>query len=76
MQVQNPKLMSNRVHLLIAVIGMILVFTGLAACTAHYPINKSVTSTEAVERYSVQDETRSNRSDELLLILTFSGGGT
>jgi len=76
MQVQNPKIMLNRVHVLFAVIGMILVFTGLAACTAHYPINESITSTEAVERYSVQDETRSNRSDELLLLLTFSGGGT
>lgn len=76
MQVQNPKLMLNRIHVLIAVIGMILVFTGLTACTAHYTVNEPVTSTEAVERYSIQDETRSNRSDELLLLLTFSGGGT
>ncbi len=48
----------------------------LAACTAHYPVNKSIISVDAVESYSLKNESVSERSDELLLILTFSGGGT
>ena len=48
----------------------------LVACTAHYPVNKSITSVDAVESYSLNSESVSERSDELLMILTFSGGGT
>ncbi len=48
----------------------------LVACTAHYPVNKSITSVDAVESYSHNNESGSERSDQLLLILTFSGGGT
>jgi len=48
----------------------------LTACSAHYPVNKSITSVDAVEKYSIEKGTTSGRSDELLLILTFSGGGT
>jgi len=47
----------------------------MAACTTHYPINNPIISTAAVERFSIGDKHHS-RSDELLLILTFSGGGT
>ncbi len=49
--------------------------TLMTACTTHYPINNSIISTAAVERFSIEDKPHS-RSDELLLILTFSGGGT
>ena len=48
----------------------------LTACHAHYPVNQSITSVEAVESYSLEKESASGRSAELLLILTFSGGGT
>ena len=48
----------------------------LVACTAHYPVNKSITSVDAVESYSLNNESVSERSDDLLLILTYSGGGT
>ncbi len=57
-------------------IGIMIVFTGLVACTAHYHTNQPVTSIEAVRGYSLKKETVDQRSDELLLILTFSGGGT
>ena len=47
----------------------------LTACTAHYTVNAPIESIEAVQRFSLEDKPDS-RSDELLLILTFSGGGT
>ncbi len=46
------------------------------ACTAHYTVNNKITTTKSVERYSLRYQTGSDKSDELLLILTFSGGGT
>jgi len=51
----------------------------LTACHAHYPVNQSITSVDAIENYSLEkesEESASERSEELLLILTFSGGGT
>ncbi len=48
----------------------------LTACHAHYPVNLSITSVDAIENYSLEKESASERSEELLLILTFSGGGT
>jgi NTE family protein len=48
----------------------------LTGCSAHYPVNQSITSVNAVENDSLENESVSERSDELLLILTFSGGGT
>ena len=48
----------------------------LPACHAHYPVNQSITSVGAIENDSPQKATASERSGELLLILTFSGGGT
>ena len=48
----------------------------MAACTAHYTVNNNITNVEPVKRYSLQFQAGSEKSDELLLILTFSGGGT
>ena len=56
------------------ILGLAL-FVQLTACATHYPINNPVVSTESVQRFSLEDKSDS-RSDELLLILTFSGGGT
>ena len=53
----------------------LVVLIQMTACTTHYPINNSIISTATVERFSIGDKSGS-RSDELLLILTFSGGGT
>lgn len=47
----------------------------LTACTAHYTVNAPIESIEAVQRFSLKDK-HDSRSDELLLILAFSGGGT
>ena len=48
----------------------------LTACTAHYRVNSNITTVKSVERYSLRNKAVSGKSDELLLILTFSGGGT
>jgi NTE family protein len=55
--------------------ALVLVSIGLAACTAHYPVNKSIVSVEKAKDYSLEQKA-SERSSELLLLLTFSGGGT
>jgi NTE family protein len=50
----------------------------LTACASHYPINnpiESIESIESIQQFSLEDKPDS-RSDGLLLILTFSGGGT
>ena len=48
----------------------------LTACTAHYTVNRKITTVKAVERYSLRNQSGTEKSDELMLILTFSGGGT
>ncbi len=48
----------------------------LMACTTHYTVNSNITTVKSVERYSLRNQAESQKSDELLLILTFSGGGT
>jgi NTE family protein len=48
----------------------------LTACTAHYTVNNRIETVKSVERYSLGNTAGSEKSDELLLILTFSGGGT
>ena len=52
------------------ILGLAL-FVQLTACVTHYPINNPIVSTESVERFSLEDKP-DRRSDELLLILTFS----
>lgn len=76
MQILSQHWTSKRSQVLKTVMVWMLVLFGLTACTAHYPINESVTSTDAVERYSLQREAGTVSSEELLFILTFSGGGT
>ena len=48
----------------------------LTACTAHYTVNSKIETVKSVERYSLRNTAGSEKSDALLLILTFSGGGT
>jgi NTE family protein len=47
----------------------------LAACTAQYPLNPAVEKVDRVEPYRVK-LAASDRSQDTLLILAFSGGGT
>ncbi len=55
--------------------GFIAAFV-MMACTAHYTVNTPIHTVKPVERYSLRQQSGSEKSDELLLILTFSGGGT
>ena len=61
---------------LIIFLWPLIILSGLTACTAHYQVNDSVLSTESVQRYSLLKETKADRSDELIVYLAFSGGGT
>jgi NTE family protein len=65
---------SKKGQFLNAIFGLILLVQ-LTACTSHYPINKPIESIESLQQLSTVDKPDS-RSDDLLLILTFSGGGT
>jgi NTE family protein len=65
---------SKRRGYLKTILGLTLLVQ-LTACVSHYPINNPIESIEPVQRLLL-DEKPDNRSDELLLILTFSGGGT
>ncbi len=47
----------------------------MTACTAHYTVNGYITTVKSVERYSLRYQAGTEKSDEFLLILTFSGGG-
>ena len=47
----------------------------MAACTAHYQINTRQRSIESVEQFKLGHRLGS-QSNEILLILAFSGGGT
>ena len=58
------------------VIGVIFVFLSLIACTAHYPRTSPVSSIITLETFSFQEKGYTESSEELLLLLTFSGGGT
>ena len=63
---------SFNLHLL----AVLLIAGAMAACTAHYTVNTKIEAVESVERYSLRYQAESEKSDELLLIITFSGGGT
>ena len=69
-------------YLRIAHTAVMNIFAGLltvlflAACTAHYTVNTKIANVQAVERYYLRNQAESQKSDELLLSLTFSGGGT
>jgi len=65
---------SKKVQFLKIIFGIILMVQ-LTACASHYPISKPIESIESVRQLSSVDIPDS-RSDDLLLISTFSGGGT
>jgi NTE family protein len=61
---------------LLSIFAGLMTVLVLTACTAHYTVNRKITTVKSVERYSLRNKAVSDKSDELLLILTFSGGGT
>ena len=58
------------------IIAGLMAVLALTACTAHYTVNTQIATVQAVERYYLRNQAESQKSEELLLILTFSGGGT
>ena len=74
MRFKRPALNLNRFHITSVMITFVLL--GLTACTAHYPLNKAISSSQLVDQYSIKRKADTGRSEDLLLILTFSGGGT
>jgi NTE family protein len=56
---------------------ILLTISLLAGCTAHYPINESITNINEEEGYRLgYGASNQDRSDELLVLMAFSGGGT
>ena len=72
----KPEFVLNCTYKTNSVIILFIALIGLTACTAHYPVNKSVSSFKTVKNYSLEQKADTIRSSELLLVLTFSGGGT
>ena len=48
----------------------------LAACSAHYPVNSSITELNLREGFRPQSTSAGGRSEELSVLISFSGGGT
>jgi NTE family protein len=73
---EKLKFVSDPVKRMNAIIGIVFVFIGLSACTAHYPHSSSITSIQALKKFSLTEKRYKERAEKLLLLLTFSGGGT
>ncbi len=56
-------------------LGSFVALLTIVSC-AHYPANHLLTQVSPEGGYRLKNPERSDRSDELLLVLTFSGGGT
>jgi NTE family protein len=56
------------------VVLLMVVLAGLSGC-AHYPLNQPKEA-DSNEGYYYRNQVRTNNSDELLVLLAFSGGGT
>ncbi|MGH8655090.1 MAG: patatin-like phospholipase family protein [Gammaproteobacteria bacterium] len=50
--------------------------TLLGGCAAHYPVNDGIQRIEAKHGYYIDNPTVTTRSESLLVVLAFSGGGT
>lgn len=70
------KSVSDQIKKMNAVIGIIFILIGLTACTAHYPRSNSIASIQSLEEFLLTEKRQKERSEKLLLLLTFSGGGT
>lgn len=73
----NKGILQNRGRYTIAfpLLGIAILWVSLAGCTAHYPINPSEGSVDRQLQYQVK-KTEQARSDEVFMVLCFSGGGT
>ena len=55
---------------------LLLILALLVSGCAHYPVNKSLTATNPRAGYRFQNSVAQTNSDDLMLVLAFSGGGT
>ena len=76
MRFSKPEFVLHSIYNTNSVIMLFIVLIGITACTAHYPVNKPISSVKKLEDYSLGQKTDTTRSSELLLLLAFSGGGT
>ena len=76
MKFSKPEFVFDCIYKTNAVIILLTALFILTACTAHYPVNKSISSVKTVADYSLEQKADAIKSSELLLLLTFSGGGT
>jgi len=53
-----------------------VVFLATAAGCAHYPVNQPLSQADPQKGYRARNIIDSENDDRLLLLLTFSGGGT
>jgi len=58
------------------VIEVICVFIVLTACTAQYPRSSPLASIQSLDDFYIKGKEDTEKSKELMLFLTFSGGGT
>jgi NTE family protein len=66
---------SSLLKVFVPCIGMYLIALLVTSC-AHYPINQPLTKHVPPGADQIQSSARGERSDDLFLMLTFSGGGT
>ena len=64
----------GKIHRLFCFEVFLAAFLGTSC--AHYPPNHLLTQVSPEEGYRLKNPEQSDRSDDLLLVLTFSGGGT
>ncbi len=64
----------RKIHRMIGLGGLLAAL--LCGSCAHYPANRLLKEASPEEGYRLKNSSPSDRSDQLLLVLTFSGGGT
>jgi NTE family protein len=57
-------------------LGFLLMVFSLTACTAHYPFNQPISSMDSLEAFSLEEKEHTQKSEDILFLLTLSGGGT
>ena len=76
MKFREPEFVLNCIYKTNPVIILFIALMGLTACTAHYPRTRQVSSLKTLESFTLKEKGYTERSQEILLLLTFSGGGT
>ena len=54
----------------------VIILLFLTGCTAHYPVNEPITVIDEEQGYRLEETHVTDRADDLIVIVAFSGGGT